>query len=169
MLAQMRLAWWRDRLRDDPAQWPRGEPLLARLASWRGLSDLAALADGWEALLGERPLGRAALEECIAGRAAGLTLLARQFDADESAVALAARRWAAADLVLHLDDPVERETAMRIFAELERPPRLSHAMRPLAVLSGLNARAVLRGDEEALSGIGAIVAAIRLGLSRRPI
>ena len=54
MLGQLRLAWWRDRLNDDPAKWPKGEPLLGRLGSWGERSRaLVPLVDGWEALLGE--------------------------------------------------------------------------------------------------------------------
>ena len=40
MLAQMRLAWWRDVLAKPAAEWPTGEPLLALLAEWQGESSL---------------------------------------------------------------------------------------------------------------------------------
>lgn len=55
MLAQIKLAWWRERLvelADDPAVLPRGEPLLAALSQWwTGDHDLAALVDGYEAAM----------------------------------------------------------------------------------------------------------------------
>lgn len=34
MLAQLRLAWWRERFAQSVTDWPQGEPLLARLANW---------------------------------------------------------------------------------------------------------------------------------------
>src|ERR1700741_297330 len=50
-LAQLRLAWWREQLQVEAADWPRGEPLLAALKSWQGghLS-LVELVNGWEYL-----------------------------------------------------------------------------------------------------------------------
>jgi phytoene synthase len=55
MLAQIKLAWWRERLAqvaDDPAALPKGEPLLAELAQhWCGRPTLAPLADAYEAIM----------------------------------------------------------------------------------------------------------------------
>lgn len=55
MLAQIKLAWWRERLlqlANDPAALPRGEPLLAELSQlWPGNKDLAAIVDGYEAAM----------------------------------------------------------------------------------------------------------------------
>jgi 15-cis-phytoene synthase len=55
VLAQIKLAWWRDRLgqvADDPAALPKGEPLLAELAAhWAGRASLAPLADAYEAIM----------------------------------------------------------------------------------------------------------------------
>ena len=166
MLAQLRLAWWRDRLGGDPAQWPRGEPLLARLAGWgdhaRGLT---ALVDGWEALLGEAPLPADALEEFAEGRAGAAAALAALCGADVQAARNAARRWAIADLALHLGEAAERDEAVLLLGAPERAPRLERGLRPLAVLAGLSERAVRKGSAEALDGPGALLAAIRLGLT----
>lgn len=56
LLAQLRLAWWRDRLSEAPQAWPEGEPTLAGLRSW-GIDarHLVALVDGWEAMLADPP------------------------------------------------------------------------------------------------------------------
>jgi phytoene synthase len=71
VLAQLRLAWWRDRLAEPAENWPRGEPLLAALTCWQGRHGaLAGLVDGWEALLGEAPLAAPALMQLVDGRAA---------------------------------------------------------------------------------------------------
>lgn len=55
VLAQIKLAWWRERLdqvADAPQTLPRGEPLLAELAAtWRGRSSLASLANAYEAIM----------------------------------------------------------------------------------------------------------------------
>jgi phytoene synthase len=34
LMIQLRLAWWRDRMAQEAALWPRGEPLLAGLQVW---------------------------------------------------------------------------------------------------------------------------------------
>lgn len=55
MLAQIKLAWWRERLVqlvDAPSTLPRGEPLLAELAQhWAGNAGVCALVDGYEAAM----------------------------------------------------------------------------------------------------------------------
>lgn len=165
VLAQLRLAWWRDRFAADPASWPSGEPLLARLASWRLVSELGALVDGWEALLGEPPLDAAALTEFAAGRGRAMAALAARLEADVAVSEAGARRWALADLALHVGDPSEREAARQLLGEIGPSGRTARTMRPLAVLAGLTERAVRRGHSEALSGPGALFAAIRLGIA----
>ncbi len=74
IMIQFRLAWWRDRLGEPAAQWPRGEPLLALLTAWDGeRAALTALVDGYEAkVVGED--GGHALDQA---RAAAIVALAR--------------------------------------------------------------------------------------------
>jgi len=161
MLAQLKLAWWRDRLSGDPAGWPTGEPLLARLAGWGPAArELVALVDGWEALLGDT-----AIEEFPRGRAAAMSVLAGRFGADRASAEAAGRRWGLAELALHRGEPAERAEAARVSHGLQA--RLGRAMRPLAVLAGLAERAVQRGENEALSGPGALVTAVRIGVFGR--
>jgi len=157
MLAQLKLAWWRDRLSADPAGWPKGEPLLARLAGWSdpaALVALVALVDGWEELLGEPPVDAAAF---AAGRAAAATALARELGADGVGVGPASRAWAFADLVLAGEGLTP-----------EVPPRgLPRAMRPLAVLAGVTLGAARKGRADALYTPGAWLTAVRIGLFGR--
>ncbi len=168
MLAQLRLAWWRDRFAADPHGWPKGDPLLARLAEWgEPVRALGKLVDGWEALLGEAPLPAEALGEFANGRIAALAALAYRLDARDTVVVTMGRRWACADLALHLGDPTERAAAAALLDQAAPGGRTLRMLRPLALLSGLSERAVRRGAVEALSGPGALLAAIWLGITGR--
>ena len=63
MLAQLRLAWWRELLAAHLSARPTGEPLLEILPSWEGDFDtLAGLVNGWEEMTGAVPLASSALE-----------------------------------------------------------------------------------------------------------
>ncbi|MFN5780902.1 MAG: squalene/phytoene synthase family protein, partial [Novosphingobium sp.] len=77
LLAQIKLAWWRERLAETPAQRPRGEPLLAALTGWSGPVDpLLALIDGWEAMLDPDEPNPLALAEGRAALGRGLAIQA---------------------------------------------------------------------------------------------
>ncbi len=130
VLAQIRLAWWRDRFAEPASAWPSGEPLLAALHGWDGdRAALAGLVDGWEGLVGVE-LDRAAIPACVEARAAALVALDRQMGGQGAyAVAEMARHWASADLAARLGDEPMVETVS--------PIRLPRAMRPLIVLDGL--------------------------------
>lgn len=166
LLAQLKLAWWRDRLREDPSRWPAGEPLLARLTTWRGGFDgLLELVDGWEVLLAET-LSPADMRAFAAGRGAAWAALACQ--SIDPAVAQAGREWALADLALHLRALPEAELAREVAqAEPWQEARLPRALRPLAVLRGLAGRALHSGSSEVLDGPRAALAALRIGLVGR--
>ncbi len=56
MIAQIKLAWWRDAFAAEPALRPKGEPLLQSLGACGDVISLSALQDlvsAWELLLGE--------------------------------------------------------------------------------------------------------------------
>ncbi|GFE72936.1 hypothetical protein [Novosphingobium sp. TCA1] len=168
MMAQIRLAWWRETLERDAAEWPEGEPLLAALRSWNGgHRALVALVDGWEALTGEAPLAPEALEEMVDGRAAAFAGLAAALgrEAEAEAARALGRRWALADLATKLNHPGESVVVRRLAqAEQARPVRVSRALRALAVLEGL-AR-----DNLASGGQGSartVLKAMRIGLLGR--
>jgi len=168
MLAQLKLAWWRDRLSADPEGWPRGEPMLARLAVWENAArGLLPLVDGWEALLDEQPLSTAALTAFAEGRADAMAALAARLGADRNAARTTGRRWALADRALRAGPEPDGAAARRLLAEALPATTVGTAMRPLAVLAGLSERAVRRGEGEALAGPSALFAALRLGLLGR--
>jgi phytoene synthase len=163
MLAQLRLAWWREQLRSDAANWPTGEPLLAALKTWRGRHGaLTALVDGWELLTGPAPLPAEALDGFADGRGQAFAALAGVLGARDDAMKVRelGRAWAFADLAGNLSNPEERDI-VRALAASSSAPRLSRAMRTLAVLHGLAQRR--------LHGLSptSLLAAMRLGLLGR--
>jgi phytoene synthase len=166
MLAQLRLAWWREQLSSDPASWPRGEPLLAALRSWQGHeAGLLALVNGWEYLTGTPDLAVPAFEGFATGRGDAFAALAETLasgkDVEPSRVL--GRAWALADLAAHLSRPEERQAVRALVGKAERPARLSRKLRPLTVLHGL---ALRRADDPALSP-AALLTVLRLGLLGR--
>lgn len=161
ILAQIKLAWWRDRLGADPAGWPKGEPLLARLAGWEERTGLVALVDGWEALLEDLPHSPQVSERFAHGRAGAIGVLAARMGENTGDAMNIAKRWALAERGLAGLPAGHRDAD-------SRRAKLPGTMRPLAVLAGLHLRAARRGDGEVLSGPGALLAAIRLGMTGRP-
>lgn len=169
VLAQIRLAWWRDRLQQAITERPRGEPLLARLSQWQdGGRALVALVDGWEALIGEPPLGVDAFESFVRGRIAAVAALADRIGGDPVVVNDLSRRWALADLVLHLAEPEERDAVGALLKESAQPGGgVMRSMRPILVLERVSARAASRGSLHALTSPGALFTAIGAGLFGR--
>lgn len=164
---QMRLAWWRETLAAPPAEWPGGEPVLGLLREWRGASGLAALAEGWEALLAD-DLTPAVIAEFVAGRGQAFACLARELGVLAVDDARAAGEiWALADLAAHISDGAEKQTVVQYGLGRLPPPRLSASLRPLAVLAGLGATALERGGAPLLDGPRAMFRALRIGLSGR--
>ncbi|HWU02172.1 MAG TPA: hypothetical protein VN222_05490 [Novosphingobium sp.] len=158
IMAQLRLAWWRDRLKEPSAQWPKGEPLLAALADWQdGHGVLVALVDGWEAMLAEAPLDMGAMGQLADGRVTACVAIA-----SGDAVERMARGWALGEM---LDQPAHPDETAALQAAAQahdwRRGGLPRAMRPLAVLHGLAARHV-KGKKT--DTIGALIASMRLGL-----
>jgi len=160
MLAQLRLAWWREQLGSDGAGWPEGELLLAALRSWGGgHGALLPLVDGWEGMTGAAPLPAEAFDRLAQARAAGFAALG------EGDALRAGRNWALADLAAHLGNAEERATVL-VLAEAQdwRRPRLPRSLRPLAVLHALAARGLRRGREDDRMPPGDLAVAMRVGL-----
>ena len=170
IITQIKFAWWRDRLTEDRAKLPGGEPLLARLSTWPGdTRALVPLVDGWEAMLAET-LDQQAIEDFASGRAGGWAALSGSLAASDAGpeAERTAREWAIADLALHLGPGEERDAATSFARSLPwRAARLPRALRPLAVLHGLAKRALARGSGELLDGPGAMLVALRIGASGR--
>jgi phytoene synthase len=171
MLAQIRLAWWRDMLARDAAERPGGEPVLALLSGWRDeAASLVALVDGWEQLVEPDSLGAEAMRAFCAGRGEACAALARVAgcSAAEGNARTAGEGWALADLAARLTDPQERETAAGLVREADwRRIALPRALRPLAILHGLAANAARSGQDFREPGPGSLLLAMRIGLCGR--
>ena len=167
MIAQIKLAWWRDRLAEDPARWPAGEPLLERLQGCTfPPSAMAPLVDGWERMLDEE-LSVTAMEEFAGGRAQAWSAICPDRALTDPVIACA-RQWALADLALNLGNAEEASAARGMaLAERVSAASLSRQLRPLAVMHGLAMRALHRGSADPLDGPLAGIAALRIGLLGR--
>jgi phytoene synthase len=171
MLSQMRLAWWRDQLALSPAERARGDPMLMAVSErWRGEeAALVALVDGWEELLGQTPLGEAAIASFADGRGSAFGGFTRLVDCAHLVVDVeaAARRWALADFAGHVRDTREKEFALARMREAPRcAPRLPRALRGVALLDVLTRRAVEEGRAPMTRRSDALLA-MRLGLFGR--
>lgn len=170
ILSQIRLAWWREQLAGLGARGFQGEPLLAVLTGTWGLAAarLATLVDGWEELIGEPPLDRSAISRFAAGRGqamAAFAMLAGEAD-HRPASSRAGERWALADFAARTSHADERAAALDMARAMPLPVALPRALRGLALLDGLAARAASRGGP-LFAGRGAALAAMRLGLLGR--
>jgi 15-cis-phytoene synthase len=167
MLAQLRLTWWREALLGTNQPAPGGEPLLAALEHWPGSRmALANLADGWEGMTGPAPLPGSAFTLLADARAAGFAALASP--ADGAAALRMGRNWALFDIATHLSHPAERQSALALArAQDWRREHLPRALRPLAVLHGLAAKAISHDDPSLALTPLAMLAAMRIGLFGR--
>ena len=172
IIAQLKLAWWRDRFAQDRGDWPKGEPLLARLASWDAdVSQLASLVDGWEALLAEGPLTDEAITAFGEGHADAWALAAAALGhPGPPAPDHAALLWSYADLAQHCSTPEDAETVRAVARGQtlldQAPPRLPRALRPFAVLGAQGLRS-LRSGRPMMSASGDFLAAVRAGMLGR--
>ena len=172
MLAQIRLAWWRELLRQEPESWPKGEPLLALLQNWGGdAAKLVPLVDGWEsAVTGEDDLAASDIERLAGARGEAFGVLATVLG-HQGAAKIASRMahdWALADLASHLSAPNDRETARVLLAHAAWDrKRLPRALRPVSVLNGLAARSARTGTGLDQLSPSAIIPAMRIGLFGR--
>jgi len=173
VLGQLRLAWWRDRLAEEHALWPAGEPVLAALHSWMGQHHgLGELVDGWEAMLGEAPLSDHALAQHATGRAAAFAALAGLTGCEAAAedAGRMGHNWGLADLAAHVTHGDEQAAAAQLMAHRNwNQTALPRALRPLTVLHGLARREIFGRETTARrrQPIATILAAIRLGLLGR--
>ncbi|MFV0643576.1 MAG: hypothetical protein ACK5NN_03615 [Sphingomonadaceae bacterium] len=170
LLAQMKLAWWREQLRTRPENRPSGDQVLDAITrQWSGQEEaLIALVDGWEHLLAASPLPEWSATGFANGRSKGWGELARSIGADALSAERAARRWALMDLASHLSDQDEASMVLSLAqGEGTQSVRLPRLMRSLSVLDGLARRALLKGEKHLLESRTAFLVTMRLGLIGR--
>lgn len=144
LMIQLRLSWWRDRLSEPSDRLPVGEPLLALLKVWEAeATALVALVDGWEAK--------------IVGEDGGVELQRAEIDAY---VALARLLGESA-----IDDVcIVAQQAVTPRQHQGRLPKLSRAMRPLAIQAALAQRKARRAEPTPIRDLAMLV---RVGLLGR--
>lgn len=154
MIGQMRLAWWREALRDGPAAGGGGEPLLDALRGHvlpgADAGDLIAVIDGWEELLEALPLGDSQLIAFAEHRGGGLfRLMGRPAGGVAPWLAQAGMGWALWDLAGHMSDRDTAARAMALVPEfLGDVPRRGWpgGLKPLRLLTGLARADAERGS-----------------------
>lgn len=171
LLGQMRLAWWRDALRQDPGLRPRGDAVLDGISQhWRGReSALVALVDGWEVLIGTQQLGADAVDAFAAGRAAPFLSLAEPASGGaRGRVEQAGRCWALVDAAAGISAAEERALFLDAARNLGAPTgRLPTDLRGLAVLEALARRSLKADGAPLMRGRGAALTALRSAIFLR--
>lgn len=171
MLAQIRLAWWRDMLGREASDRPQGEPLLELFDVWRGEEPaLVALVDGWEELATDEAIDDQAMHAFCSGRGQAFAALARVLGCGNASQAAgrAGEGWSLADLASRLSGSGERDAAIRLVREQGwQRIALPRALRPLAVLYGLGASAGREGSAMPPPSLSTLLLAMRIGLLGR--
>lgn len=168
MLAQLRLAWWREQLSCGEKYEGGKDPLLGLLAAWnedRGV--LAGLADGWEGMIGDAPLPLPVFEQLAEARAAAVSRLARAGHDAEVALRMA-RNWALADIAGRLSHEEERKAVRELALRQDwRGAACPAGLKALAMLHHLARRNLAAGrPADTLDAPGA-AAMVRIGLLGR--
>ncbi|MFM5906557.1 MAG: hypothetical protein ACKOPO_03050 [Novosphingobium sp.] len=161
VLAQLRLAWWRDRLGEGAARTAKGEPLLAALAEWPdGGTLLEPLVNAWEQVLD--PDNASLPQAFAAARAEAASAFARMIGADPAQAQGLATAWSRAEIALWgLDDAARKARDEAVTSPVGRP------LRPLLVMQRVTAMAARKGSAAALASPAALFTAMRAGLLGR--
>jgi phytoene synthase len=147
IVGQMRLTWWHSALTALDTAPPPAQPVLAALAAQVlplgiGGAELAAMIDGWEALLDAEDLDAATIERHAVARGGGLFAAAATVlgCANRDPVADAGIGWALVDLMRHVRDRAAAEraaTRARASIAVATGRRWSRAGRSLGALAQL--------------------------------
>lgn len=165
MLAQIKLAWWRERLSAGAGSWPAGEPVFAALAAWGEAGGvLVPLVDGWEEIIAPPPLGAEAFAQLAEARATAVAAIPAGARGGDHARRMAGN-WALADLAARVSHPEEQELLAGLVRGRDwQARRLPAALRPLAVLHALAARDLRKSRIEDRVSPAGLALAMRVGL-----
>lgn len=146
ILAQLRMAWWRDVIHKRPGERPSGEPLTADLSrlqtaypGWNMEKRVSELLDGWCELLVGDSWDDAMIDRHINARAAaifcGYGVISGQGDGD--ALLQIGRNWALSDLRSYCRDAGQIDTTARLRCTVALHP-VPEIPRALSILEMSN-------------------------------
>lgn len=146
-IAQIRMAWWRERLAALDTTPPPAMPVLEALADHVVGPDISGAAlvtivEGWEVLIEHEALSPAAMIDYATARGATLFALANRLSGATDGHARAGEGWALSDLSRHLADRDAALVAAQLAADRlstgERFDRAARGMGALALLARLD-------------------------------
>ena len=148
IIAQIRLAWWRDGVRAEVLRAEHDAPDMVALRGVDGIDQvragLIAIIDGWEELIiGGEGNPRELLLAYAAGRGAGLFAALAPAHAGQSASA--GQVWALWDLAGHLSDWALAEEAIGLARQMAESANIAGLPRMLAMMAGPAIADVRRG------------------------
>jgi 15-cis-phytoene synthase len=138
LIAQMKLAWWRDAVQAPPDQRPKGEPLLARAYALDNpvLYDaMVALANAWEQLIGADDWPAPLIHDFAQQRGQAVFATYAKLGGLPGDYTSIAAQWAVDDLRMRFGDRVPGAPAKNA------PLPQNRARRPLTILA-LSVRSV---------------------------
>ncbi len=146
-IAQIRLAWWRERLGELGPAAPPAMPVLQSVSDQivaRGIAGdrLVAIVEGWEVLIEAERLDRDALSQFAEQRGGRLFAIGAELLGAKTAPG-AGEGWALADLATHLTAQDEAMLAREMAIEhlgrtTGRWPRRTRALGALAAIARMN-------------------------------
>ncbi len=142
ILAQLRMAWWRDVIAKAPADRPSGEPLIAHLSGlqmaypdWNVERRMLGLIDGWDELMTGDIWDDAIIGRHIDARAraifCGFGAICPRGEGDD--LAQLGRDWALSDLRSYCRDGAQM-AAIHAFPRVRAGRLPAHIPRALAIL-----------------------------------
>jgi 15-cis-phytoene synthase len=147
LIAQMRLAWWRDVIGKVPAQRPSGEPLIAQLnllqaahPEWNIDEFLLSIIDGWDELFANESWNNDALVRHGKARSKGIFASFAVISGYEitEGINTLGQRWALTDLLAFCQNEEQYRAVIEVaFPEVgeKRKEHLPRRLRPLTILS----------------------------------
>ncbi len=172
MVAQLRLAWWRDQLGLPLAERAKGDVVLDNLSKHLGYQSgmLGKVVDGWEHLVVAEAQAPSVVDIFAANRAYLFSALEsdRLEKPQNDELLRAGRLWALADLASVQATPENRAIIVQIAqADLSRPVRLPKSVRHLHILGELARSSLQRGGAPLVSRRRDALLISRLGMFGR--